>query len=251
MIITRCDKVQCVVTIDGPAGAGKSTVARRLSALLGFDFLDTGAMYRCVTLAALRAGIDLFDQAAVLQLAEGLDIQPDGLRVRLNGEDVSDDIRTPNVSACIGAIADNQAVRSLLTSLQRRCASDRRIVTEGRDQGTVAFPQAACKIFLSASREERARRRVEELAGKQMQVEFQQILELQDRRDAEDAARPVGALRKADDAVEVCTDGMSLDEVVERLRMIVVERLGNMLANQSIPEAHRDANQVRLPTATE
>jgi CMP/dCMP kinase len=244
---TRCDKVQCVVTIDGPAGAGKSTVARKLSTLLGFDFLDTGALYRCVTLAALRTEIDLHDQTAVLRLAESLEIRPAGLRVYLNGEDVSEEIRSPNVSANIGAIADNQAVRSLLTSLQRKCAADRQIVTEGRDQGTVAFPDAACKIFLSASREERAKRRLEELLNRHISADYPQILTLQDRRDAEDAARPVGALRKAEDAVEVCTDGMTLDEVVEQLRQIVVERLGTAV----VPQSHRDHSHKRMPTTSE
>lgn len=230
----RCDQVQCfVITIDGPAGAGKSTVAGRLAKSLGFDFLDTGALYRCVTLACLRANIALHDEAAVLEIAERLAIQLDGARVMMNGEDVSEQIRAPEVTKNISAIADNQPVRALLTSIQRACAAGRSMVTEGRDQGTVVFPDSLCKIFLVASPEERAKRRVKELAEKNIEVSFEEILEMQERRDAGDAARPVGALRKADDAIEVCTDGLTFDEVVEQLRQIVAERLGqNSLAGQ-------------------
>lgn len=223
----RCDQVQCfVITIDGPAGAGKSTVAGKLAKSLGFDFLDTGALYRCVTLACLRANVPLADEAAVLHVAEKLAIQLDGSRVIMNGENVSEQIREPEVTKNISAIADNQAVRTLLTSIQRQCAAGRSMVTEGRDQGTVVFPDSRCKIFLVASPEERAKRRVKELAEKQIDVSFEEILEMQERRDAGDAARPVGALKKADDAIEVCTDGLTFDEVVEQLKQIVAERLG-------------------------
>lgn len=224
---TRCDQVQCVViTIDGPAGAGKSTVAGKLAKSLGFDFLDTGALYRCVTLACLRENVRLSDEAAVLQVAERLVIQLDGSRVLMNGENVSEQIREPEIAKNISAIADNQAVRALLTSIQRKCAAGRCMVTEGRDQGTVVFPESQCKIYLVASPEERAKRRMKELADKQIDVSYEEILELQERRDAGDASRPVGALRKADDAIEVSTDGLTFDEVVEQLRQIVAERLG-------------------------
>ncbi len=223
----RCDQVQCfVITIDGPAGAGKSTVASKLAKSLGFDFLDTGALYRCVTLACLRAKIALRDESAVIQVAQRLVIQLDGSRVMMNGEDVSEQIREPEVTKSIGAIADNQAVRTMLTSIQRGCAAGRSVVTEGRDQGTIVFPNSRCKIFLVASPEERAKRRVKELADKQINVSYEEILEMQERRDAGDAARPVGALKRADDAIEVCTNGLSFDEVVEQLRQIVAERLG-------------------------
>ena len=226
----RCDQVQSVViTIDGPAGAGKSTVAGRLATSLGFDFLDTGALYRCVTLACMRCQVNLADQAAVHAVAQQLTIQLDGNSVTMDGEDVSFAIREPDVTRNIKAIADNQAVRTLLTSIQRQCAAGRCMVTEGRDQGTVVFPDSPCKIFLVASPEERARRRVKELESKNIEVTFDEILEMQEQRDANDAARPVGALRKADDAVEVCTDGLSFDEVVEQLKQIVVERLGPRL----------------------
>ena len=215
-----------VITIDGPAGAGKSTVAGRLAESLGYDFLDTGALYRCVTLACMRASIDLADQAAVFELAQQLAIQLNGTQVSMNGEDVSLAIREPDVTRNIGSIADNQAVRTLLTSIQRQCAAGRCMVTEGRDQGTVVFPDSPCKIFLVASPAERARRRLKELESKNIEVTFDEILEMQESRDAKDASRPVGALRKASDAIEVCTDGLSFDEVVDQLKQIVIQRLG-------------------------
>jgi cytidylate kinase len=214
-----------IVAIDGPAGAGKSTISRRLAERLGFAFLDTGAMYRAVALAALRRGLGLDDPDAIAQLASELTIDFDGIHTLLNGEDVSAAIRTTEVSAAVHLAADNVSVRRRLVELQRQIAAGRDIVTEGRDQGTVAFPAAECKIFLTASREERARRRFEELSARGEAVTYEGILAQQDDRDQRDARRPVGALIKAPDAVEVCTDGLSLDQVVERLEQIVRERV--------------------------
>lgn len=226
----RCDQVQpVVITIDGPAGAGKSTVAGTLAERLGFEFLDTGALYRCVTLACLRAGVALRDEPVVVQIASQLSIQLSGTRVMMNDEDVSEAIRQPEVGKNIGAIADNQAVRALLTQIQRECAANRCIVTEGRDQGTVAFPDSPCKIFLVASPEERARRRVAELARKEIDSTYEEVLAQQEQRDAEDAARPVGALKRAEDAVVVNTDGLTLEEVVQRLLEIAQSKLGPAL----------------------
>jgi len=212
-----------IVAIDGPAGAGKSSIARRLAERLGFAFLDTGAMYRAVTLAALRAGLGPDDTEAIAQLANELTIDFDGQHTLLNGEDVSAAIRTSEVSAAVYLVADNVAVRRRLVDLQRRIASGRDIVTEGRDQGTVAFSAAECKIFLTAGRKERARRRYEELAGRGDPISFDEVLAQQDERDRRDAARPVGALIKAADAVEVPTDGLTLDEVVEQLLRLVMQ----------------------------
>ena len=210
-----------IVTIDGPAGAGKSTVARQLAERLGFRLLDTGAMYRAVTLAALEAQIDLADAGAMAALAKQISIAFECQHVLLNGEDVSEAIRTPEVSRNIYRAADNPEVRAHLVSLQRQIAEDTDIVCEGRDQGTVAFPNADCKIFLVASSAERARRRRDELAGRGIEMPLQQVLAEQDQRDQRDASRPVGALRKADDAHEVCTDGLTLEEVVAQLEAIV------------------------------
>ena len=209
-----------IITIDGPAGAGKSSVARELAGRLGFRFLDTGAMYRAVALAASRQGLDWDDEAGIAALAGRLSIVVRDDRVSLDSEDVSEAIRTPEVTAATRHAADNPKVREYLVGLQRRAVADGDFVSEGRDQGTVVFPGAACKIFLTASPEERARRRLMELTAKGQTATLEEVLDAQDRRDAQDAARPVGALRPARDAVEVNTDGLSRDAVVARLERI-------------------------------
>ncbi len=213
-----------IVAIDGPAGAGKSSIASRLAERLGFAFLDTGAMYRAVTLAALRKGLGSRDGQAIAQLAEELTIEFDGKQTLLNGEDVSLPIRGVDVSAAVYLAADNVAVRRRLVDLQRQIAAEQDMVTEGRDQGTVAFPQAECKIFLTASREERARRRFEELSNRGEIVTFEEVLAQQDERDRRDETRAVGRLVKADDALEVFTDDLSLEQVVDRLERIVRQK---------------------------
>jgi cytidylate kinase len=210
-----------IVAIDGPAGAGKSSIASRLAERLGFAFLDTGAMYRAVALAALRSSLGTSDEEAIAALADSLTIEFDGKRTLLDGEDVSTAIRTVEVSAAVHLAADNLAVRRRLVHLQRKIAADRDIVTEGRDQGTVAFPNAECKIFLTASREERARRRFEELSNRGELVTFDEVLAQQEERDRRDESRPVGRLFKADDAIEFSTDGLTLEQVVEQLEQIV------------------------------
>ena len=214
-----------IVAIDGPAGAGKSSIARRLAERLGFQFLDTGAMYRAVALAAIRQGLAERDGERIARLAESLSIELRHERTILNGEDVSAAIRTSEVSAAVYLAADNVAVRRRLVELQRQIADDRDTVTEGRDQGTVAFPHAECKIFLTASPEERARRRCEELKARGEPATFDEVLAQQQDRDRRDAARPVGTLLKAADALEVITDGLTPEEVVGRLERIVRARV--------------------------
>lgn len=213
-----------IITIDGPAGAGKSTVAKAVAQRLGFRFLDTGAMYRAVALAGLRAGVDWSQPDELARLAEGLRIEVDGERTRLDGEDVTEAVRQSDVTAVTRYAADNARVRERLVQLQRELAAGRDVVTEGRDQGTVAFPDADRKFFLTAGPAERARRRLDDLKRQGEAASFDDVLAAQERRDREDAARPVGALRPAPDAVEIFTDGMTFDAVVDRLVELVHDR---------------------------
>jgi cytidylate kinase len=206
-----------IITIDGPAGAGKSSAARLLASRLGFDFLDTGAMYRAVTLAGLRAGIDLRDQEALARLLDGLRLELPPGRVVLNGEDVTEAIRTPEVTQHSGPVADSPVVRRQLGELQRSLARGRNIVCEGRDQGTVVFPDAECKFFLTADPRERARRRQRELAACGQAVDFEELLRAQEQRDRRDAARELAPMVPAPDALQLDSTALTLEQVVERM----------------------------------
>lgn len=210
-----------IVTIDGPAGAGKSTVAQALARRLDFAVLDTGAMYRAVTLAAIRRHIDFLFADRLLEAAHAATIELAGDRTFLDGEDVSDAIRLPEISRAIRFVADEPRVRAILVERQRRIVEGGDYVAEGRDQGTVVFPDAPCKIFLTAGVEERARRRYEELLARGQNPTLEETAHEVRLRDAADAARPVGALRKASDAVEIWTDGKSLEQVVAELERLV------------------------------
>ncbi len=214
-----------IVTIDGPAGAGKSTIAQALAHRLGFRFLDTGAMYRAVALAAMESGLDWDQPEALVALAATLDLRIDASGVRINGRDVTQEIRTPEVTAVTRYAANNPGVRAILVEQQRRMASDDNVVTDGRDQGTVVFPHAECKIYLTATPEERARRRAKELVAKGQAVSYEDVLRDQNRRDASDAGREVGPLVAAADAVEVPTDGLTPEQVLDRLARLVREKL--------------------------
>ncbi len=215
-----------IVTLDGPAGAGKSTAAKALARRLGWRYLDTGAMYRAIAWAALDQRVSLEDESAVADLARALEIRFDAERVLVDGHDVSHAIRTQEVTVATRRVADAPAVRDVMVEQQRRIADGCDIVTEGRDQGTVVFPQAELKVFLTASAEERARRRFRERTACGENVSLETILTSQQARDDADAARPVGAMRAADDAVVVETDGMSHDDVVDALVALVVSRGG-------------------------
>ena len=208
-----------VIAIDGPAGAGKSTVARAVAGELGFTYLDSGAMYRCVALAARQGKADLDDGETVGALAEGLEIDFDGRRVLLDGDDVSEEIRAPEVSAAASQVSVHPRVRAAMVERQRQLIAAGRYVAEGRDIGTVVSPDSPLKIFLTASDEERARRRATEI-----DEPVEQVLEAQRRRDARDTEREHGALRAAEDAVELDTTGFSLDEVVARVVALAREK---------------------------
>jgi cytidylate kinase len=214
-----------IITIDGPAGAGKSTVSRRLAERLGFEVLDTGAMYRAVALAALRAQIDLTDQARLACLLDTIHLDMPPGRVILNGEEVTAAIRTPEVSAASSAVAVNPLVRRFLADLQRAAGRTRNLVCEGRDQGTVVFPDALCKFFLVADPLERARRRQRELEGRGEHVDLEELRQAIEERDCRDAARDLAPMVPAADAVLVESTGLSIEEVVERMETEVRRRL--------------------------
>jgi cytidylate kinase len=219
------------VTIDGPAASGKSTVARLLAQRMGAVFLDTGAMYRAVTWAALTGGVDLADEDRVLALIRSTAFefvpQEAGMRVTVQGQDVTERIREPGVTARVRLIAVAPRVRDELVRMQRTFAGEvDRIVTEGRDQGTVAFPDADVKIFLTADPAERARRRQAELQSRGVPAGLDQVRQAVGERDRSDEGRSVGALKPAADAIRVDTTGQTIDQVVQTLWRLVQDRWG-------------------------
>lgn len=219
-----------VVAIDGPAGAGKSTVARGLAREYGMTYIDTGAMYRCVALLALRRGIALNDTEALGGCARSLNIQFNRVegeqRVLLNGEDVSQEIRTGEVTQISSVVAQAPPVRDAMVALQRRMGEQGRIVMEGRDIGTVVFPDAAVKVFLTASASERARRRATELCEKTgRHVDSAQVLQQLNERDRRDEQREVAPLTPAPDAVELDTDGLTVEQVIQKIGELLPDTL--------------------------
>lgn len=220
-----------VIAVDGPAGTGKSTVSRGLARELNARYLDTGAMYRIITLAVLRAGVDLTDAeaiaatAAATELAVGHDPVED--RSYLDGEDVSTEIRGDAVTRAVSAVSAVPAVRTRLVDIQRKLASGQdSVVVEGRDIGTVVLPDADVKIFLTASAEERARRRNDQNRAAGLVDDYEAVLADVKRRDHLDSTRAVSPLRPADDAVVVDTSAMTQPEVIEHLTHLVRERAG-------------------------
>ncbi|HEX5253453.1 MAG TPA: (d)CMP kinase [Mycobacterium sp.] len=220
-----------VVAIDGPAGTGKSSVSKRLAQALGARYLDTGGMYRIVTLAVLRADIDPADADAVAQTAEtvqmSVDSHPDGDRYFLCGEDVSTEIRGDRVTGSVSAVSAVPAVRTLLVDMQREMArGPGSVVVEGRDIGTVVLPDAPVKIFLTASAETRARRRNEQNVATGLADDYESVLADVRRRDHLDSNRAVSPLRAAPDAVVVDTSEMTEAQVISHLRDLVKQRSG-------------------------
>ena len=219
-----------VIAIDGPAGTGKSSVSRGLARKLGARYLDTGSMYRVVTLAMLRAGVDLTDPqaiAAATDIAMTVGDDPDTEQALLGGEDVTAAIRTDEVTRAVSAVSAVPAVRSKLVRLQQEVARGHgSVVVEGRDIGTVVLPDADLKIFLTASAETRARRRNDQNVAAGLTDDYATVLADVQRRDHLDSTRTVSPLRAADDAVVVDTSEMSRDEVIDRLYRLVSERTG-------------------------
>ncbi len=201
-----------VIAIDGPAGAGKSTVARAVAAALGFTYLDSGAMYRCVALAGLERDVDLEDGEAMAALAKSLRIGLDGDRVELDGREVGAAIRTPKVTEASSHVSVHPGVREAMVAQQQQLIAAGRYVAEGRDIGTVVSPDAPLKVFLTAAAEERARRRAAQTGEDEAAVQAAQR-----QRDKRDETREHSALRAAPDAVEIDTTGLGIDEVVGRV----------------------------------
>ena len=217
------------IAIDGPAGAGKSTLARQLAGKLGFIYVDTGAIYRTVALAVLRAGADPADAGQVAALLKGLDISmeygPDGeQRMLLEGEDVSQAIREHQISGLASKVSAIPAVRDFLLDFQRRQAREHNVVMDGRDIGTVVLPQADVKIFLTAAPEARAQRRLLELRQRGQQADYDTVLRDIIQRDEQDANRPIAPLRRAEDAALLDTTRLNLEQSLEALVRLVKEK---------------------------
>ena len=238
------------IAIDGPSGAGKSTLARRIAKRFGFLYVDTGAIYRTVALHAMRAKIDLKDGGALLDALNTLRVEisygSNGFQhMLLNGKDVTAQIRTPEVSMAASTVSAYPGVRVFLLETQRQLARENDVVMDGRDIGTMVLPHADLKIFLTASPEERAWRRTLELDQKGMPRPYQEVLEDQRKRDYNDTHREIAPLRQAEDAVELDTTHMTLDESEEALEKLIEERTGRRpLQERPEPEEVRAAREL-------
>ena len=218
------NKKSAIISIDGPAGSGKSTTARLVAKKLGFIFLDSGAMYRAFTLKALRCHIDLNNEKKLTGLTENTEIklfENNGwLKIFLDGEDVTKKIRTEKISRNVATVASFPAIRKWMVELQRKIGNGGNIVAEGRDIGTVVFPNARLKIFLVASIEERAKRRARDFSGAKEPADFKNIIRAINDRDAIDSNRKASPLKKADDAIEIDTSNLTIEQQVD----LIVEK---------------------------
>ena len=219
------------VAIDGPSGAGKSTVSRSVAKSFGFIYVDTGAMYRTIGLAAFRKDLDTKDKPSIIGILPELNIElkyneQNEQRMYLNGEDVSADIRLPEISMCASNVSAMPEVRTYLMDMQRQMAKRYDVIMDGRDIGTVILPDAEVKIFLTASAEERAGRRLKELLAKGVDTSFEEVLEDMKKRDAQDAGRETAPLVPADDAVMLDTSNMSFEESVDAVCRLITEKTG-------------------------
>lgn len=220
---------QNVIAIDGPAGAGKSTVARGVAQQLGFTYVDTGAMYRAVTSRTLDMGLDPTDAEAIGAMAARIDVrfarEGETLRVLADGQDVTEQIRTPAVTAAVAQVSQIPAVRQAMVRLQRELAAAGKAVLDGRDIGTVVTPDACCKIFLTASAQERARRRWLELCAKGYEPDPNQLRRDMEERDKQDSERELAPLVQAPDAIAIDTTGLTIEAVVGRIAAIYQDRM--------------------------
>lgn len=203
------------IAIDGPGGAGKSTIAKQVAKALDIDYIDTGAMYRAVAYKLIRDNVDMYDEDALLAMLEATDIDFSGGKTILDGEDISDRIRTQEISRKASECSALAPVRAKLVELQKKMGSTKSVIMDGRDIGTVVLKDAELKIYLTASAEERAERRYKELLLKGEDISYEKVLADMQERDYNDMHREITPLRKADDAIELDTTGMSIDEVTE------------------------------------
>lgn len=206
-----------LIALDGPSGVGKSSTAKRVAARLGWDYLDTGAMYRSVALAALRAGIGASDAGALAALLPAIRLEQGGGRFLLNGEDVSGGIRAPEVTALVSPLSADPGVREALVAQQRQIGARGRFVVDGRDIGTVVFPSACCKVFLTASVAARARRRYLELKAKGVAADEAEVARELEARDHRDSTRAIAPLKRAEGAWELDSSALGIDEVVDAI----------------------------------
>ena len=214
-----------IVAVDGPAGSGKGTVTKRIEEELGFLNLDTGATYRCVALQTLRKGIKIENEDAIIKIANDIDIKIDNTGdkdiILLNGEDVSKEIRTKEVTEIVSQVSSIIPVREKMVEVQRNLAKGKNVIVEGRDIGTVVFPNADIKIYLDASEEIRAKRRYKENKQSGINTTYEEVLENVKLRDYNDKNKKVGALKKAEDAVVIDSSKMTIDEVVEKIKKLI------------------------------
>lgn len=214
-----------IVAVDGPAGSGKGTITKRIEEELGFLNLDTGATYRCVALQALREGLTLKDEKEIIKIANNIDIKIDNTGdkdiILLNGEDVSKEIRTKEVTSIVSQISSIIPVREKMVEVQRNLAKGKNVIVEGRDIGTVVFPNADIKIYLDASEEIRAKRRYEENVQNGIDMTYEEVLENVKMRDYNDMHKKFGALKKAEDAIVVDSTNLTIEESVEKIKHII------------------------------
>ena len=217
-----------IVAVDGPAGSGKGTVTKKIEKELGFLNLDTGATYRCVALEALRRGLTLEDEEKIIEVANQIDIKINNVGdkdiILLNDEDVSEKIRTKEVTAIVSQVSSIIPVREKMVEVQRKLAVGKDVIVEGRDIGTVVFPNAEVKIYLDASEEVRAKRRYEENLQKGINTTYEEVLENVRMRDYNDMHKKVGALKKAEDSIVVDSTDLTIEEVVDKIKNIICEK---------------------------
>lgn len=214
-----------IVAVDGPAGSGKGTITKKIEEELGFLNLDTGATYRCVALQTLREGLTLNNEEEIIEIANNIDIKIDNTGdkdiILLNGEDVSKEIRTKEVTSIVSQISSIIPVREKMVEVQRNLAKGKNVIVEGRDIGTVVFPNADVKIYLDASEEIRAKRRYKENVQNGIDMTYEEVLENVKMRDYNDMHKPYGALKKAEDSIAIDSSNLTIEEVVKKVIKII------------------------------